>query len=274
MGNSSGRRLLVPTKLGVALIHGFQLVDPELVVPNMRKNMESACSLIATGNVKKDEVLKHVLTSFKEKFRFFKNKAEEYMVQPLERIYQQVKQQQQDESLGIVGSTNGAQTGGLGTGNSGGGGGGKGSGGGKKGKGGNTNNAEEQLELKRLGLIKDKDKGGKGGDKGGDKGDKGSGKGKGKKGKKKGGDRDDDDWLDAAQMVHIMSTNSQQPVAGLGVTVSSAKEKEIKKIEKSLRQIELLEKEKEGGKTLDKTQIVKIEKKEELRAEMRRLAGN
>merc|ERR1712194_107467 len=108
------------------------------------------------------------------------------------------------------------------------------------------------------GLVKDKDnnngKGGKGGD-----GGKGGGKGGFKGGKK--GKHEDDDWLDEAQMVHVSKAGGQ---VGGAVVVSSAKEKEIKKIEKSLPQIEILEKELDGGKNLDKTQLAKIEKKEEL----------
>merc|ERR1712151_238588 len=45
---SEGRRL-IPTKLGIGLVHGYQLVDNELVVPRVRASIENSCTLIANG---------------------------------------------------------------------------------------------------------------------------------------------------------------------------------------------------------------------------------
>lgn len=44
-----GNRRLEPTKLGQSLVYGYLQVDPELVLPTVRGNIESLCDSIATG---------------------------------------------------------------------------------------------------------------------------------------------------------------------------------------------------------------------------------
>jgi DNA topoisomerase-3 len=67
-----GRRL-VPTKLGIVLINGYTAIDPELVTPKVRADIESECSLIAVGKAKAEDVVSHVLSTFKSKFEYFQS---------------------------------------------------------------------------------------------------------------------------------------------------------------------------------------------------------
>lgn len=66
------RRTLIPTKLGIVLIHGYFCIDPELVLPLVRGNIERECTLIAKGQADMNDVIDHSLMIFKEKFIFFK----------------------------------------------------------------------------------------------------------------------------------------------------------------------------------------------------------
>lgn len=65
-------RQLVPTPLGLALVKGYCAIDPELVLPSIRQNIEKCCDLIAKGKAEFAKVLAHVLKMFKLKFQFFR----------------------------------------------------------------------------------------------------------------------------------------------------------------------------------------------------------
>ena len=65
-------RQLVPTPLGYALVKGYCTIDPELVLPQVRQNIEKSCEMIARGKVDFNRVVQHVTQIFKDKFRFFK----------------------------------------------------------------------------------------------------------------------------------------------------------------------------------------------------------
>merc|ERR1711957_70814 len=64
-------RSLVPTTLGYALARGYCEIDPELVLPQVRSNIEKCCELIAKGKVDFEKVVSHVLSIFNDKFRHF-----------------------------------------------------------------------------------------------------------------------------------------------------------------------------------------------------------
>ncbi|CAK9078862.1 DNA topoisomerase 3-beta-1 (DNA topoisomerase III beta-1) [Durusdinium trenchii] len=67
---AEGRRL-IPTQLGIALVHGYEKVDNELVIPKVRANMEAMCTKVAEGRAEKWRVIQDGLRLFKEKFIYY-----------------------------------------------------------------------------------------------------------------------------------------------------------------------------------------------------------
>ena len=49
-------RTLIPTELGIVLVHGYQRIDPQLVLPETRAEIERSCDRIAKGVASKEEV--------------------------------------------------------------------------------------------------------------------------------------------------------------------------------------------------------------------------
>ncbi|CAF4968388.1 unnamed protein product [Rotaria sp. Silwood1] len=66
----NGRRL-IPTSLGIVLVHGYQKIDPELSLPHMRSSVETELNEIALGRVNYQQVVSHVLRIFEQKFHYF-----------------------------------------------------------------------------------------------------------------------------------------------------------------------------------------------------------
>lgn len=64
-------RKLVPTPLGIALIRGYQCIDPDLCLPDIRSFIEQQITLVAKGQADHSRVVQHVLQQFKEKYSFF-----------------------------------------------------------------------------------------------------------------------------------------------------------------------------------------------------------
>ncbi|GMT13872.1 hypothetical protein PFISCL1PPCAC_5169, partial [Pristionchus fissidentatus] len=64
-------RRLIPTQLGVCVIHGYRAVDPELVLPTIRADLERQLELIATGQADFMTVKSQAVDLFKRKFLYF-----------------------------------------------------------------------------------------------------------------------------------------------------------------------------------------------------------
>lgn len=64
-------RKLVPTALGISLIRGYQSIDPDLCLPDIRSFIEQQINLVAKGQVDHSRVVEHVLQQFKQKFIYF-----------------------------------------------------------------------------------------------------------------------------------------------------------------------------------------------------------
>lgn len=64
-------RHVVPTELGITLVRGYQLIDPELCKPQVRAYVEKQLDLVAKGQAYKDDVVHHSIEQFKRKFVFF-----------------------------------------------------------------------------------------------------------------------------------------------------------------------------------------------------------
>eukprot|EP00921_Rhytidocystis_pertsovi_P010947 GHVQ01017627.1.p1 GENE.GHVQ01017627.1~~GHVQ01017627.1.p1 ORF type:complete len:865 (-),score=112.32 GHVQ01017627.1:231-2825(-) len=72
----AAERRLIPTRLGIALTHGYMMVDPELVLPKVRSTIEQLVDLIAKGKADMQSVVQHSLAMFTAKFEYFVKKVE------------------------------------------------------------------------------------------------------------------------------------------------------------------------------------------------------
>ncbi|CAL0328031.1 unnamed protein product [Lupinus luteus] len=70
-------RKLVPTTLGITLVRGYQTIDPDLCLPDIRSFIEQQITLIAKGQVDHHCVVQHVIQQFMQKFSYFVKKIED-----------------------------------------------------------------------------------------------------------------------------------------------------------------------------------------------------
>ncbi|CAI5998652.1 unnamed protein product [Closterium sp. NIES-64] len=64
-------RKIVPTTLGTTLVRGYQQIDPDLCLPDIRRFIEQQITLIAQGKADHGRVVTLVLQQFFEKFKYF-----------------------------------------------------------------------------------------------------------------------------------------------------------------------------------------------------------
>ncbi|MQM17056.1 hypothetical protein Taro_050021 [Colocasia esculenta] len=80
---NAGRRL-VPTALGTTLIRGYQCIDPDLCLPDIRSFIEQQITLIANGKANRVHVVNHVLQQFMQKYSYFVKQLYKELVCPLD----------------------------------------------------------------------------------------------------------------------------------------------------------------------------------------------
>ncbi|KAF5192263.1 Dna topoisomerase 3-beta [Thalictrum thalictroides] len=71
----AGRKLM-PTALGITLIRGYQCIDPDLCLPDIRSFIEQQITLIAKGQANHSSVVQHVLQQFTQKYSYFVKQIE------------------------------------------------------------------------------------------------------------------------------------------------------------------------------------------------------
>lgn len=67
-------RTMVPSTLGITLIHGYHKIDPDLCSPTMRAALETQLDLIAKGVEEYEHVVDHFVRVFLGKFQYFEKK--------------------------------------------------------------------------------------------------------------------------------------------------------------------------------------------------------
>lgn len=71
-------RKLVPTALGITLVRGYQCIDPDLCLPDIRSFIEHQITLVAKDQADHTRVVQHVLQQFKQKYSYFVKQVREY----------------------------------------------------------------------------------------------------------------------------------------------------------------------------------------------------
>ncbi|KAL9411416.1 hypothetical protein AB3S75_045083 [Citrus x aurantiifolia] len=69
-------RKLAPTTLGITLIRGYQCIDPDLCLPDIRSFIEQQITLVAKGQADHSGVVQHVLQQFRQKYSYYVKQIE------------------------------------------------------------------------------------------------------------------------------------------------------------------------------------------------------
>lgn len=54
-------------------MHGYYAVDKDLVLPSIRADIEKSVGLIAKGQARYEDVVRHAINMFKQKFIYFRD---------------------------------------------------------------------------------------------------------------------------------------------------------------------------------------------------------
>lgn len=78
-------RKLAPTALGITLVRGYQCIDPDLCLPDIRSFIEQQITLVAKGQADHSRVVQHVLQQFRQKYSYFVKQVREsyYLISDL-----------------------------------------------------------------------------------------------------------------------------------------------------------------------------------------------
>lgn len=69
-------RTVIPNILGIVLVHGYHKIDPDLVLPSIRANIENSINSIANGTYNYLDIVRHSLEIFVRKFQYFVSNIE------------------------------------------------------------------------------------------------------------------------------------------------------------------------------------------------------
>jgi len=64
----NGQQKFLPTKLGIALVEGYNSMGYQLNKPDLRREMEAECNLVANGRKRKEEIMQPILTKMSDCF--------------------------------------------------------------------------------------------------------------------------------------------------------------------------------------------------------------
>eukprot|EP00939_MAST-03C_sp_MAST-3C-sp1_P002707 g2707.t1 len=101
-------RTLVPTEMGLTLVHGFLRIDPDLVLPRVRASIESECARIARGDASASDVLEHALDVFARKYEYFVSNIE--LMDSLFSMHYRPRLESNTDGFATSGVDGGAQT--------------------------------------------------------------------------------------------------------------------------------------------------------------------
>ncbi|CAD8146824.1 unnamed protein product [Paramecium pentaurelia] len=101
-------RKLKPTDLGLSLVRGYKRIDPDLVAPQLRSNIESQVDQIAKGKLKCHQVIDEVIQIFTKKYIHFRDRINDFQLIQYHQqgINKQIKQQVEEIILSRCGDCN------------------------------------------------------------------------------------------------------------------------------------------------------------------------